>query len=232
MTNALALVRLLPWPLLGRLAVAFSEITAAVVILCGSVVVGHYLGEWRAWYGDPATGHPWAPSAKPSATVAALAMPAVAIPIGLAQRSQLCRASAGERLVLEHPAESGTSDCIKTVSRADGTHLVIETYTGAVGDFGVIAMPAAVPTLHMFAPSAWSSPVLVVTGKPAANTGLVIVLSWKGRAPIELFRGGGQIVDIATDPSGWPRITVGSPDPLGHMRTATYAWSGAGFGEP
>src|SRR6266850_2410450 len=110
MTNALALVRLLPWLFLGRLAAAFVEISAAVVILCGSVVVGHFLGEWRAWYSDPATGHPWSPSAKPSATVAALAMPAVAIPVGITQRSFLCRTSTGERLVLEHPAEHGPGD--------------------------------------------------------------------------------------------------------------------------
>jgi hypothetical protein len=121
---------------------------------------------------------------------------------------------------------------VKTVTRTDGTHLVIETYTGAVGDFGVIAMPSATPTLHVFAPSAWSSPVLVLTGAPATNTGMVIVLSWKGPAPVELFRGGGEKVDVATDPSGWPRITVRSMDPLGHPRTATYAWGGAGFGEP
>jgi hypothetical protein len=158
-------------------------------------------------------------------------MPAVAIPVGIAQRSFLCRTSTGERLVLEHPAENGTSDCVKTVSRADGTHLVIETFTGAVGDFGVIATPSAVPAMHLFAPSAWSSPVLVVTGRPNANT-MVIVLSWQGRAPIEMFRGFGQNVDVATDASGWPRITVRSEDLLGHPRTATYAWSGAGFGEP
>ncbi len=232
MTNALALVRLLPWLFLRRLAAAFVEISAAVVILSGSVVVGHFLGEWRAWYTDPATAHPWAPSAKPSATVAALPMPAVAIPIGITQRSILCRASTGERLVLEHPAGNGTSDCVKTVSRTDGTHLVIETYTGAIGDFGVIAMPSAAPAMRVFAPSAWSSPVLVMTGAPAANAGMVIVLSWQGRAPIELFRGFGQNVDVATDASGWPRITVRSEDPLGHPRSATYAWSGAGFGEP
>jgi hypothetical protein len=230
MTTALALVRLLPWPFLGRLAAAFVEISVAVVILSGSVVVGHYLGEWRAWYGDPATGHPWSPSAKPSATVAALAMPAVAIPVGITQRSFLCRTSTGERLVLEHPAGNGMSDCVKTVWRADGTHLVIETFTGAVGDFGVIAMPSTVPAMHLFAPSAWSSPVLVMTGAPAANAGMVIVLSWQGRAPIELFRGGGQNVDVATDASGWPRITLRSTDGLGHSSISTYVWSGAGFG--
>jgi hypothetical protein len=232
MTNALSLVRLLPWPFFGRVAVALCEITAATVILCGSVVVGHFHGEWRAWYSDTGTGHPWAPSAKPPATVAALAMPAVAIPIGITQRSTVCRAINGERLVLEHPAGNGASDCVKTVSRMDGTHLVIETFTGAVGDFGVIAMPNAAPAMRVFAPSAWSSPVLVITGAPAVNAGMVIVLSWQGRAPIELFRGFGQNVDVATDASGWPRITVRSEDLLGHPRTATYAWSGAGFGEP
>jgi hypothetical protein len=231
MTHALALVRLLPWPFLGRLSVALCEITAATVVLCGSVVVGHFLAEWRAWYGDPATGHSWAPSAKPSAAAAVVAMPAVAIPVGNTLRSTLCRPSTGERLVLEHPAGNGASDCVKTVSRTDGTHLVIETYTGAVGDFGVIAMPSAAPAMHLFAPSAWSSPVLVMTGAPTANAGLVIVLSWQGRAPIELFRGTGQNVDIATDASGWPRITLRSMDALGHSTTATYAWSGVGFGE-
>ena len=86
--------------------------------------------------------------------------------------------------------------------------------------------------MHIFAPSAWSSPVLVMTGAPAANAGMVIVLSWQGRAPIELFRGGGQNVDVATDASGWPRITLRSTDGLGHSSTSIYTWRGAGFGEP
>jgi len=62
MANALALMRLLPLPFFGRLGLALLEIVIAGSILSGSVVVGHWLGEWRAWYGDPATEHPWAPT--------------------------------------------------------------------------------------------------------------------------------------------------------------------------
>ncbi|HEY3217886.1 MAG TPA: hypothetical protein VGK15_02230 [Candidatus Limnocylindria bacterium] len=65
MAKALALMRLLPLPFFGRLTVAFLEIVIAGVVLSGSVVVGHALAEWRAWYGDPATEHPWAPTPQP-----------------------------------------------------------------------------------------------------------------------------------------------------------------------
>jgi len=65
MANALALTRLLPLPFFGRLARAFVEIVIAGLILSGSVVVGHWLAEWHAWYGDPATEHPWAPTPPP-----------------------------------------------------------------------------------------------------------------------------------------------------------------------
>ena len=67
MPNALALMRFLPLPFFGRLALALLEIVIASLILSGSVVVGHWLGEWRAWYGDPATEHPWAPTPRQTA---------------------------------------------------------------------------------------------------------------------------------------------------------------------
>ena len=69
MANALALTRLLPLPFFGRLTLAFLEIVIAGLILSGSVVVGHWLAEWHAWYGDPATEHPWAPSPKPTPVI-------------------------------------------------------------------------------------------------------------------------------------------------------------------
>lgn len=66
MAAALTLVRALPVAFAGRCAVALAEIAIAAAILSGAVVVGHDLREWRAWYGDPATTHPWAPTAAPA----------------------------------------------------------------------------------------------------------------------------------------------------------------------
>src|SRR5207249_10874459 len=51
---------------MGRLAIAFTEITLAVFVVCSSVVVGHQLKAWREWFYDPETTHPWAPTPKPS----------------------------------------------------------------------------------------------------------------------------------------------------------------------
>ncbi|MDO8506013.1 MAG: hypothetical protein Q7S41_00225 [Candidatus Limnocylindria bacterium] len=70
MIRILALVRLLPLGVARRLAIAFVEIVLAVVVLTGSVVVGHDLREWRTWYGDPGTAHAWAPTPAPTATAA------------------------------------------------------------------------------------------------------------------------------------------------------------------
>ena len=70
MIMILALVRLLPFAAARRLAIAFVEIVLAVVVLTGSVVVGHDLREWRTWYGDPGTTHTWAPTPTPTATAA------------------------------------------------------------------------------------------------------------------------------------------------------------------
>ncbi len=52
-----------------RLSVALVDVLFAAAVLSGAVIVGHDLREWRAWYGDPATAHPWAPTPAPSATV-------------------------------------------------------------------------------------------------------------------------------------------------------------------
>ena len=71
MSSALTLVRLLPARPLARLAVAFVELSIAAVVLSGSVILGHELREWREWYGDAGTVHPWAPTPKPSPVPAA-----------------------------------------------------------------------------------------------------------------------------------------------------------------
>lgn len=73
MTGTITFVRLLPWRLAGRLATAFAEILLAAVVVSGSVVVGHQLREWRAWYWDPATTHPWAPTPAPTEAAGAVA---------------------------------------------------------------------------------------------------------------------------------------------------------------
>lgn len=63
---ALDLVRVLPVAFVARCAVALVELVVAAAILSGSVVIGHELHEWRAWYGDPTTTHLWAPTPQPS----------------------------------------------------------------------------------------------------------------------------------------------------------------------
>jgi hypothetical protein len=71
MTTALALVRLLPTALAGRLAIAFVEIAVALTILSGAVIVGHDLAEWRTWWAG--VDHPWAPT--PAPTIVPVAEP-------------------------------------------------------------------------------------------------------------------------------------------------------------
>ncbi|HZP95951.1 MAG TPA: hypothetical protein VFC31_06410 [Candidatus Limnocylindria bacterium] len=67
MTAAITLVRLLPTRLVARVALAAVEVGVAAAILSGSIVIGHELREWRAWYWAPAMTHPWAPTSTPSA---------------------------------------------------------------------------------------------------------------------------------------------------------------------
>lgn len=69
MIRLLAPARLPPFDAARRVAIACAEIALAAAVLIGSVVVGHELREWRAWYGDPGTAHPWAPT--PARTVSA-----------------------------------------------------------------------------------------------------------------------------------------------------------------
>lgn len=68
MTGTIGFVRLLPWRLAGRLATAVVKALLVASVLSGSVVVGHQLRGWRAWYWDPATTHPWAPTPLPTST--------------------------------------------------------------------------------------------------------------------------------------------------------------------
>ena len=62
-STVVALVRALPWALFGRLTTAFVEIALAVVVLSTSVVVGHELRDWRAFYAEHTK--PWAPTRAP-----------------------------------------------------------------------------------------------------------------------------------------------------------------------
>ena len=41
----------------GRLAMAFTEVTLAAAIIVAAIFVGHDLREWRDWY--PTSYHPW-----------------------------------------------------------------------------------------------------------------------------------------------------------------------------
>jgi hypothetical protein len=42
---------------IGRLAIAFAELTLAAALIVGAIFVGHDLREWRDWY--PTAHHPW-----------------------------------------------------------------------------------------------------------------------------------------------------------------------------
>ncbi len=64
MSAALVLAR--SFPFLGRCAVAFIELVVAAAIIVGSVVVGHDLAAFRAWYSAPTTIHHWVPMPQPS----------------------------------------------------------------------------------------------------------------------------------------------------------------------
>ena len=64
--SLIALVRAVPWAFFGRLSLAFVEIALAAVILSTSVVLGHELRDWRTWYSDANTAHPWAPTHVPA----------------------------------------------------------------------------------------------------------------------------------------------------------------------
>ena len=68
MSTLVTLVRAFPWAFFGRLGTAFVEIVIAAVILSTSIVMGHELRDWRTYYGDMNTTHPWAPTPAPSAS--------------------------------------------------------------------------------------------------------------------------------------------------------------------
>ena len=63
--SLIALIRVFPWAFLGRLSMALVEIALAVVILSTSIVLGHEMRDWRTWYSDGNTAHPWAPTRAP-----------------------------------------------------------------------------------------------------------------------------------------------------------------------
>ena len=250
MTYALTLVRLLPLPFAGRLAIAFTEIAIAAVLVSGSVVLGHDLKDWRSWYAAPATNHPWAPTPKPSAIASGatqvvvaprtVATPQVAaasqigvsarVAVPLATPAPACETSSGElQLVFVRPVNVG-ADCVWLQQQSDGTHLLVQATSFTRTDLGVVAMPHATPTVRVFAPRDWSNPVVVVTGPAGADAGSVLVFTWQTRGVMELFRAGGKGLDVVSDGAGWPRVTVMSADGSG-SRVRTYGWNGKGFSE-
>ena len=68
MASLILLVRAVPWAFFGRLSMAFVEIVLAAVILSTSIVLGHEMRDWRTWYSDANTAHPWAPTRAPIAS--------------------------------------------------------------------------------------------------------------------------------------------------------------------
>jgi len=70
---AVVLHRALPFT--GRLGIAFTEIVLAAAVLIGSVILGHDLKEWRDWFWDQETTHPWAPTPRPSPEAFEVAAP-------------------------------------------------------------------------------------------------------------------------------------------------------------
>ena len=75
MTHVAPLVRLLPLSLMGRLGVAFIEITLATMVISTAVVIGHDLKVWRAWYWDPSTIRYWQPTPVPTVVASPLPGP-------------------------------------------------------------------------------------------------------------------------------------------------------------
>jgi hypothetical protein len=234
-----SLVRLLPWPFIGRLGLAFMEITLAVFVVASSVVVGHELKAWREWFWHPETSHPWAPTPRPSpvdavapqmpsvvavapVVTAAPAIPLVGLPVGLGTGATCRPAAPNEHLVFINKVTSG-SDCVRTVERDDGVHLVVDTSPGVSTDFGVIATPRDATFVRVFAPVSWPSPVLVIRTE---DLGSAVVLTWESRSPTKLLGVSGQKVDVSVDTAGWPRVMVTAPD--GKSRRM-YVWTGSSF---
>lgn len=227
MTNAVTLVRLLPWALAGRLATAFVEIAVAVVILSGSVVIGHELRAWRAWYADPATNRPWAPTPVPSQTVAAAAQPVPALVVSVETPrvaptpTPLCHLSTSNEMLAFVNPHGTSADCVWFAPRPDGTHLIVGTYGAAPSDLGIVGLSQEAPTLSVYSPSAWNAPVVVTVG---TVSGSVTVFTWQGASVVQLLRMSGRAVDVAMDVSGWPRVRVTSAD-----GAKTFAWDGRTF---
>ena len=235
---AVGLVRLLPWPFFGRVAIAFTEITLSVVVVCSSIVVGHQLKAWRTWYYDPATVHPWAPTPKPSpaelaarpgvsdpaAAAPAAATPAVWVSPTSIGGATCPRSSPNEQLVFINKVGSG-ADCVRVVPRDDGPHLIVDTYPNDMTDLGIIAPSNQASTVKVFAPTTWSDPVLVIRSTWAGNVGSAVVVTWQSRSPTRLLGVFGEKVDVSMGSGGWPRLTVTAID--GSRRI--YIWTGRAF---
>lgn len=242
MSYALAFVRVLPLPFFGRLALAFAEIVVAGVLVSGSVVLGHDLKEWRAWYWDPQTTHPWAPTPTPPGATAALAV-SVAAPVAAASAVAVASSTAptpraacdtsmsAVQLAFVRPIAGG-ADCVFLADRTDGTHVIIETNHLASADLGVVAASRMTAEVATFTPRDWPNPVVVVSAPTRGGGGAVLVFTWAdSRAVRELFRAGSiGRVDVAADTSGWPRITMTSGD-AGSARMHHYGWNGKSFVE-
>jgi len=230
-TYVAPLVRLLPLAFMGRLGIAFVEIVLATLVISTAVVVGHDLKAWRAWYWDPSTLRYWQPT--PAPTEARSPIPVATLTIGTvpsvvyrqATPPPACRASTGsEQLAFARSGPSG-AECVWATQQRDGTHLVVAMNGYADRDLGVVAAPQGTPAVHVYAPQSWTEPVLVVTN---ADTTSVLVFSWQSRGLVELLRGGGDRVDLASDVGGWPRITIFARE-NGALRAQIYRWNGASF---
>ena len=228
MTGTIALRRLAPWAFLGRLGVAAVELVMAAVILSGSVVVGHALKDWRAWYWDPATTHPWAPTVAPSATpvptAAAAVTPAVhVVQLSLPTPAPACRPSSGEQmLALVDPVGQG-ADCVWLAYRSDGTHLIVGASGSAPTDLGIVGSPQGGASVRTFDPNGSPSRVIVVMTDARLGPGPVLVFTLRDRHPVILLRTIGT-VRIEMDAAGWPRLTVSGGD-----GTKTYFWDGGRY---
>ncbi len=232
--TAFSVARLVPWSLVGRIATAFAELALVATVLSAAVIVGHELREWRAWYWDPATTHPWAPTTVPTEAVSAVARPGMpaAVPTPNvataaarpATPTPPCRPSTGsEQLAFMKPVPSG-ADCVWLVQKGDGTHLVVATSGSAPSDVGVVATPRAGADVRVYSPNSWDAPVIVAVGHNGAGAVDVLVFTWQGRQVAPLLRTTGTRIDVAADPAGWPRVSV-----TGSGGAKAYAWDGRAF---
>ena len=233
MTRLVALVRLLPLAFLGRLGIAFVEIVLASVVLSGSVVLGHDLRAWRAWYWDPSTLRYWNPTPSPTVTQPAAAAPqpmpiavSSSVPTLAPAPAPVCVTDQGSMLVFSRPWPSGV-DCVWLSRSTDGWHVDVAT-SGTRTDLGMISL--SIPRFDVYAPTSAADPICVVVGDVGSQWANGMVFALQRRGPLLLLSTGGRSLSVHAGSDGWPWVQAVRSD-SGVDRMHQYYWSGTGYAE-